>query len=306
MMSKSAAAIAAALVAGVLGTGAAVAGAAEPVGGSVPGSSAAHEPFPRLDWANDPECVPAPEHPQPVLIIHGTWGEVADLEPLGRTLAGEGYCVHALEYGWHRESVAGNIPGTNGIADVGAGAEAVDRAIRHVAGETTAGRAAGAVDVVGHSQAAALIRLAMNDHGAAEFVDDAIYLAGTHRGTSMRGLDSLNIHSSPEAVAVGDALLGPAALQQLRGSDVVAHLDSLPDTQPGVDYTVLVSGDDTTATTAPDAFLEAGPGATVTNVLVQDVCPDAPEPLTHDGMRDDPLVHGLVVAALDGRPVVCG
>ena len=94
-------------------------------------------------------------------------------------------------------------------------------------------------------------------------------------------------------------------MQQLNGSDIVAHLESLPDTQPGVDYTVLASVDDTTASTAPGAFLEAGPGATVTNALIQDVCPAAPSPFTHDHMRDHPIVHGLVLEALAGRPVVC-
>ena len=219
------------------------------------------EPFPELGWANDPECVPAPEHPQPVLLIHGTWSSAEDMKALAPPLVDAGYCVHSLEYGWHRESVRGNVPGTNGVGDV--------------------------------------------RESAAEFVDDAIYLAGTHRGTSMDGLDQLNLHSSSAAVAVGDAVLGPAALQQLNGSDVVAHLESLPDTQPGVDYTVLASVDDTTASTAPGAFLEAGPGATVTNALIQDVCPAAPSPFTHDHMRDHPIVHGLVLEALAGRPVVC-
>ncbi|AYJ32571.1 hypothetical protein D4R08_03815 [Corynebacterium xerosis] len=219
------------------------------------------EPFPELGWANDPECVPAPEHPQPVLLIHGTWSSAEDMKALATPLVDAGYCVHSLEYGWHRESVRGNVPGTNGVGDV--------------------------------------------RESAAEFVDDAIYLAGTHRGTSMDGLDQLNLHSSSAAVAVGDAVLGPAALQQLNGSDVVAHLESPPDTQPGVDYTVLASVDDTTASTAPGAFLEAGPGATVTNALIQDVCPAAPSPFTHDHMRDHPIVHGLVLEALAGRPVVC-
>lgn len=219
------------------------------------------EPFPELGWANDPECVPAPEHPQPVLLIHGTWSSAEDMKALATPLVDAGYCVHSLEYGWHRESVRGNVPGTNGVGDV--------------------------------------------RESAAEFVDDAIYLAGTHRGTSMDGLDQLNLHSSSAAVAVGDAVLGPAALQQLNGSDIVAHLESLPDTQPGVDYTVLASADDTTASTAPGAFLEAGPDATVTNALIQDVCPAAPSPFTHDHMRDHPIVHGLVLEALAGRPVVC-
>lgn len=202
------------------------------------------EPFPELGWANDPECVPAPEHPQPVLLIHGTWSSAEDMKALATPLVDAGYCVHSLEYGWHRESARGNVSGTNGVGDV--------------------------------------------RESAAEFVDDAIYLAG-----------------ETAAVAVGDAVLGPAALQQLNGSDVVAHLESLPDTQPGVDYTVLASVDDTTASTAPGAFLEAGPGATVTNALIQDVCPAAPSPFTHDHMRDHPIVHGLVLEALAGRPVVC-
>ncbi|MBP2332739.1 esterase/lipase family protein [Corynebacterium freneyi] len=265
----------------------------------------AGEPFPALDWANDPECVPDPAHPEPVLLIHGTWSKAEDMETIGVPLAEQGYCVFSLEYGWHRESLSGIIPGVNGVGDIRDNAAAVDRAIRYVAGETATGRAAGKVDVIGHSQAAALMHVAMSDHGAAEFVDDAIYLAGTHRGTAMSGVDQLNLHSSPEAVAIGDALLGPAAMQQLNGSDFVMHLETLPDTQPGVDYTVMVSSDDTTATTAPDAFLEAGPGATVTNVLIQDVCSDIPSPFSHDDVRDHPIAHGLIIAALEGRPVVC-
>lgn len=261
--------------------------------------------FPALEWANDPACVPDPAHPDPVLLVHGTWGEVADLEDMGRALGDEGFCVHAVEYGHHQASLAGLVPGTYAIGEMDASAEAIDRAIRYVASETDAGVAAGKVDVLGHSQGAALIKLAMNDHGAAEVVDDAIYLAGTHKGTAMRGIDRLGIHSNSGSVAVSDAILGPAALQQVNGSDVVAHLRSLPDTQPGVDYTVLISADDDTATPAPEAFLEEGPGATATNVLIQDVCPDAPQPLTHDGMRDEPVVHGLIAAALAGRPVVC-
>lgn len=267
------------------------------------GSSAVQEPFPALGWANDPECVPAAEHPQPVLLIHGTWSAAGDMELLAAPLVEAGHCVYSLEYGWHRESLGGLAPGSNGVADVHGSAAAVAEGIRWVAEETAAGRAAGEIDVVGHSQAAALMHVALGDHGSAAHVDDAIYLAGTHRGTTMDGLDQLNLHTSSEAVVIGDAVLGPAAMQQLRGSEFVAHLETLPDTQPGVDYTVLVSSDDTTASTAPGAFLVAGEGATVTNALVQDVCPAAPSSFTHDHMRDHPVVHGLVAEALAGRPV---
>ena len=52
--------------------------------------------------------------------------------------------------------------------------------------------------------------------GDAEVVDTAVYLAGSHRGTTMGGIDALNIHAVPEAVETGEAsawwLAGLAAL----------------------------------------------------------------------------------------------
>lgn len=278
---------------------------------AAPGMAAASsatpfEAFPTFDWANGDECTPAPEHPRPVLLVHGTWANAESMATLGRALADRGHCVFAVDYGRHDASLPGLFPGTHGLGDLDASAGEVHRAIRHVAGGTRAGAGAGAIDVVGHSQGAAVLKLAMNDHGDAGMVHTAVYLAGTHHGTTMGGIDALGVHGSSGAVAVGDVLLGPSALQQVVGSAQVAHLRSLPDTQPGVNYVSLVSDDDTTVTPPRGGFIQAGPGATVTNAAVQDVCPDVARPLTHDGIRDQPVGAELVADALAGREVTCG
>ncbi|WP_295624166.1 triacylglycerol lipase [uncultured Corynebacterium sp.] len=278
--------------------------AEEQATGSWSGSAAPFERFPALDWANDPECVPAPEHPRPVLLVHGTWGDASVMESIGRELGEQGHCVHAVNYGRHDESVAGAIPGIYGVADLESSGEEIHRAIRDVAA-TTAGQDAGEIDVVGHSQGAAVLKLAMNDHGDAEVVHTAVYVAGTHRGTTSDGLQDLGVHDNPGSLAISDAVLGPASVQQIVGSEQVAHLRSLPDTQPGVHYVVLVSDDDTTAAPPRDGFIEAGPGATVVNAAVQDVCADAPDPLSHVDIRDHTVGADLVADALAGRELAC-
>lgn len=261
--------------------------------------------FPDFDWVNDDTCMPSADHPRPVLLVHGTTSNAGEMENIGRALADQGHCVFAVNYGADDSSIVGQFPGALGLGDLDASAEEVHRAIRHVAGETNAGRAAGAIDVLGYSQGAALVKLAMNEHGDAEVVDTAVYLAGSHRGTTMGGIDALNIHAVPEAVAIGDAVLGRSSLQQVVGSEQVERLRALPDTQPGVRYAVIVSDDDTTVTPPRSGFLEAGPGATVDNVAVQDVCPGAPR-IDHVGIRDHEIGADLVADAFAGRTIACG
>ncbi|MFD4433835.1 esterase/lipase family protein, partial [Nocardia sp. NPDC058497] len=103
-------------------------------GGSLPGS-------------NDPGCVPSAEHPNPVVLLHGTgggaqtnWGVYAPL------LANEGYCVFSLTYGayalpWPISAIGGMRPIEQSAAEVSA---FVDRVL--------ANTGAARVDFVAHSQ----------------------------------------------------------------------------------------------------------------------------------------------------------
>lgn len=66
--------------------------------------------------------------------------------------------------------------------------------------------------------------------------------------------------------------MGQAAVDQLRGSDYIQDLGAEGDTVPGVDYTVVGTRYDAVPTPYQSTFLEAGPGASVDNITLQDGC----------------------------------
>ncbi|WP_448850990.1 esterase/lipase family protein [Corynebacterium sp. 335C] len=260
--------------------------------------------FPELDWANDDSCVPSPEHPRPVLLVHGTWSTAEEMGNLGRALKERGHCVWAATHGAGDASLAG-IFGSDGLAPMAEGARQVHEAIEHVAERTDAGRAAGEIDIVGHSLGGALIRLALHDHGDYVRAGTVVTLAGTNHGTDMLKAAELGVNGNPVTREVGRRTLGAAPMDQITDSPAAKHLNSLPDTMPGVDYVVMVTVDDTTSYPPLASFLEAGPGATVRNVVVEDVCADLPRPFDHVDMRDAPVMGGLVADALAGRAPAC-
>src|SRR5690625_178150 len=49
---------------------------------------------------NDWQCVPTPEHPRPVVLVHGLTGSAStNWAALAPKFIDEGYCVYALTYG---------------------------------------------------------------------------------------------------------------------------------------------------------------------------------------------------------------
>ncbi|WP_448852959.1 esterase/lipase family protein [Corynebacterium frankenforstense] len=89
---------------------------------------------------------------------------------------------------------------------------------------------------------------------------------------------------------------GQAALDQLVGSPAMAHLNRYGDTVPGVEYTMLCTRYDTVVTPWRTQFLEAGPGARVRNVVVQQgALADFSD---HLAMLYSPHVIDLVLEAL--------
>ncbi len=253
-----------------------------------------------VDWS----ARPTPEHPNPVVLLHGTNDTSAAFADLAAALRGAGYVVFALDYGRERASARGRAGGA-GTADLQTSAAQIARFVDKVLSTTGAGR----VDLVGHSQgglhAHAYVRGAGSPGGrgyaGAARVGRVVTLGSTLRGASPLGpLDGL-AHLRG-VVPVLDALLGPSARQQVRGSDLLAWLAAEPDAAPGVVYTSIASRFDHTVRPVSAQLLASGPN--VTNVWLQDV--DPASTTSHADLPRDPVVIRLVLAALDASVASAG
>ncbi|HEX6493510.1 MAG TPA: alpha/beta fold hydrolase [Candidatus Dormibacteraeota bacterium] len=247
------AAVAAALMLG----GATVAAAGQPLpspGISPPG-------------ANDPGCRPAAPHPDPVVLVHGTYGDMTvSWNLLSPVLRDHGYCVFALDYG-HR----GTDPVEQSAAQLGA-------FVDQVLATTGASR----VLIVGHSQGGMMPRYWMRFLGGAGKVRGLVGLAPSNHGTVV-----------PAAALAGD--MGCTACdQQIAGSDFLTRLNAGGDTLPGVSYTVVETRFDEVVIPWYYAYLR---GPRVTNVTLQEDC--ARDRVEHLGIIYDPVAVQWVVDALD-------
>ncbi|MFI5777853.1 esterase/lipase family protein [Nocardia sp. NPDC051570] len=231
--------------------------------------------------ANDWSCRPSADHPQPVVLLHGTFEDrLQNWAALSPTLAGAGYCVFAPDYG---KSAGGLL---SGVGPLVASAQEISDFIDRVLTATGAHQ----VDIVGHSQGGMLPRYYMKELGGADKVHALIGLAPNNRGTTW-GVIGLPITAVPAATSV----VCPACLDELPDSDFIRQLNSGPMTLPQVRYTVIRSDYDEFATPHSTSFLPPGPN--VTNILLQEVCPrDLSE---HMLMSLDPIVIRLTLNALD-------
>src|SRR5580704_18404052 len=67
--------------------------------------------------ANNWSCKPSAAHPQPVILVHGTFADMSDSwQALSPLLYDNGYCVFALNYGSYALSELLGVYGVNEIA----------------------------------------------------------------------------------------------------------------------------------------------------------------------------------------------
>jgi triacylglycerol esterase/lipase EstA (alpha/beta hydrolase family) len=217
--------------------------------------------------ANDPGCRPTAAHPDPVVLVHGSFGDMTgSWNLISPMLRGLGYCVFALDYG-HR----GTDPVERSAAELGA-------FVDHVLGATGASH----VLVVGHSQGGMMPRFWMRFLGGAARVRGVVGLAPSNHGTT--------IAAAPAAAGGGCA----SCAEQQAGSAFLTRLNAGGDTLPGINYTVIQTRYDEVVTPYTSAFLS---GPRVTNVTLQDRCP--PDLIEHVGIIYDPVTLQWVVDALD-------
>lgn len=240
--------------------------------------------------ANDFTCKPTAAHPDPVVLVPGTFESmVKNWSTLSPILKQAGYCVYALDYG-----VTYGVPATGPIA---ASAKELKVFVDKVLASTRARK----VDIVGHSQGGMMPRYYLAFLGGAKKVNHLVGIAPSNHGT--QGV----ITPAPgDATGTGTAgFVCQACADQSAGSAFLTTLNSRGDTVKGVYYTVLSTRYDEVVTPFQSQFL-AGAATQVTNITLQDACPL--DVIDHDQTPNDPVVHQWVLNALSkiGAPADAG
>ncbi|MCQ4083270.1 alpha/beta fold hydrolase [Streptomyces sp. RB6PN25] len=256
-------------------------------------TSSASATAPSSGW-NDYSCKPSAEHPRPVVLVPGTFGNKTDnFLALAPYLVERGYCVFSFDYG--------QLPGEtlfDGLGPIAASAQQLSDEADKVLAATGASK----VDIVGHSQGGMMPRYYLEFLGGAAKVNSLIGLAPDNHGTTLDGLTAL----LPYFPGAAQALQGvtPGLTDQVAGSAFMQKLNAGGDTVPGVRYTVIATRYDEVVTPYTSQFLS---GSDVHNVLLQDLCPlDLSEHVTI-GLTDRIAYHE-VANALDpatATPTTC-
>lgn len=216
---------------------------------------------------NDPSCEPAPEHPHPVIFLHGTSDNSTRWQKAANALSGQGFCTWSFNYG-KRQDGRPNLLGHYATEDIDDSAKEIAATIDYILSATGAEK----VDLVGHSQGGLHLKKFIAENGGGNKVGRVVGVAPTYHGTTLNGMDKMlrpMIERNPE---FAEAVAGKAGVQQLIGSELVDRLNKLPDTDGRVQYTNLYSSADTTATPNSTSQLESVGGADVANVEIGKAC----------------------------------
>jgi len=232
--------------------------------GSAGAAVAAAPPFGANNWS----CKPTAAHPNPVVLVHGTYGNMESyLEYLSWGLVVSGYCVFSLDYG------------NNGTGDIPTSAGQLRTFVDKVLATTGATK----VSLVGHSQGGTMARYYVKNLGGGAKVNDLVGIAPANHGTNNTGLTA-RIVGYPVCVA---------CTQLMIGSSFLTGLNSVDETPGTVSYTNIVSKLDKIVTPYTSGNLS---GPNTTNITLQNVCPS--DVTDHVHLPEDPAVIRLVLNAL--------
>ena len=236
--------------------------------------------------ANNWSCKPSTAHPYPVILVHGTFGDMSDSwQALSPLLHNHGYCVFALNYGSYNGSGALGIYATGKIES---SAHQLSQFVTRVLSATGARK----VDLVGHSQGGMMPRYYLKYLGGAAKVHTLVGLSPSNHGTTLDGLFTLSGFFPGAGQFTGG--LCPACQEQESGSAFITELNSGEETVAGVEYTVIQTRYDQVVTPYTSAFLS---GSNVHNVLLQNQC--VLDLGDHLSMPYDHIADADVLSALD-------
>jgi triacylglycerol esterase/lipase EstA (alpha/beta hydrolase family) len=205
-------------------------------------------------------CKPSSAHPDPVVLVNGTFGNQDDnWQAASPLLANHGYCVFTFNYGGSSASAV-----VQGTGDIAASAGQLASFVTRVLAATGPAQ----VDQVGHSQGGMMPRYYLKFLGGAPKVHTLVGIAPTNHGGTASGIFTVAQQIPGATQVIGTAC--PACVEQFVGSDFNQRLDAGGDTVPGVRYTTIVTRNDELVTPYTNQFLT---GPDVHNVVVQDLCP---------------------------------
>lgn len=227
---------------------------------------------PLVPGANDWSCRPSAQHPSPVVLVHGLGATASEnFGFLAPSIHAAGYCVFALNYG-----------DVFGIAPMEDSAQQLATFVDGVLAATGAAK----VDIVGHSEGGLMPRYYLRFLGGAAHVDDMVGIAAPNHGTSLIFADI------PLGIVCG------SCNEFATGSAFLTNLNAGSEVVPGVSFTQLVTRFDEAVIPFTSGFLN-GPAAQVTNVTLQDACPN--DVSDHLALATDPVVLQWTLDAL-GHP----
>ncbi|MEV5314294.1 alpha/beta fold hydrolase [Streptomyces sp. NPDC052610] len=231
-----------------------------------------------------------PEHPRPVVLVHGTFGNRGytwtQAAPLLRQ---HGYRIFRPDYGQHLNPVL------FGLGDIRQSAQQLSEFVDEVLRRTGAAQ----VDMVGFSQGGMMPRYYIQALGGAPKVHHLVGIAPGTRGVTAQGLMRLarQIPGARELVEQGPVHLTVPAWPQLQSdSEFIRELGELGETSESVRYTVIATRYDDVVTPYESCALKETPGHYVRNLVLQDFDPEDRTP--HASMPYNPTVLNLMLTAL--------
>jgi triacylglycerol esterase/lipase EstA (alpha/beta hydrolase family) len=230
------------------------------------------------------------EHPRPVVLVHGTFGNRgytwSSAAPLLRR---HGYRIFRPDYGKHLNPVL------FGLGDIKESArqlgEFVDEVLRRTGAEQ--------VDVVGFSQGGMMPRYYLNALDGAAKVHNFVGIAPANHGITAQGLMNLarQIPGAVELIEQGAVEVAVPAWPQLQHDhSFLQELADLGETAEGVRHTVIATKFDDVVTPYTSCALAETEGVCVRNIVLQDIDPDDRTP--HVSMPYNATVLKEVLAAL--------
>jgi triacylglycerol lipase len=246
--------------------------------------------------ANEWSCKPTRQHPRPVVLVHGTFGNKStNWQTYAPLLHNNGYCVFALTYGVDRTGVPG-AEKFGGMTRMQDSARELKRFVAKVLEATGAAK----VDLVGHSQGTLMPTWWLKYLGGAPYVKRYVSLAPLWHGTQVAEPSAIaapvfgaDDESTPGCVACGQFRSGSAFMQKIRAGGGPG-IDGISYTNIMTEYDQLV------------VPYTSGREKGMLNMVVQDHCDtDYSE---HFQIAADPVAARVVLNALDpanAKPVPC-